>query len=82
MLSRFTVTLIVPQVLVCTQYLREFPTTMTCLALFFDIIKAWFIYLVGYSVRCRGDCLVYSLVYVDDSIFAILLASNVQNNMR
>ena len=67
MSSRFTLALIVPRVFVCTKISRKFPNTMTCLASFFDITKAWFIYPVGYNVRCRGDCLGYGFVYVDDS---------------
>ena len=33
---------------------------------FFCVAKAWFINPVGYSVMCRGDCLGYIFVYIND----------------
>ena len=68
MSNRFTVAFILPQIFDGAKISREFSTTMTCSASFFGIAKAWFIHPVGYIVRCRGNCLGYRFVYIDDGL--------------
>ena len=41
---------------------------MTYLVSFFGVMKAWFIYSVGYNVRCNGNRLGYCFVYIDDDL--------------
>ena len=41
---------------------------MTSFTLFVDIPNTWFVDPVGYSVMCRGDCLGYGVVNIDDGL--------------
>ena len=41
---------------------------MTSFVLFVGILNVWFIDPVGYNVRCRGDCLGYYVIDMNDGL--------------
>ena len=65
-ISRFTVPLIIPRIFACIKILGEFLTTMTGFVPLLGVVEAWFVDLVGYNVRCRGDCLEHCFKYIYD----------------
>ena len=68
MSSGFTVALVIPCIFACTKIVRIFSSPMTSFTLFVDVPNTWFVDPVGYSVRCRGDCLEYGVVNMDDDL--------------
>ena len=68
MSSGFTVALVILWIFASTKIVSLFSSPMFSFTSFVGIPNTWLVEPVKYGVRCRGDCLGYGVVNMDDGL--------------